>query len=328
MRRHHRLIALSLAALAGAACLGAPTPLELELPAQFPPMHVPEDNPTTVEGVALGRQLYYDKRLSPDASRACADCHLQAQSFSSTGGVGVLPHVNLAWSESFLWNGATEGTLEDAMHMEVNEFFGTDVALLREPDLEELFRAAFGDPEPSTDRAALALAQWQRTLTSGNSRDDQYVNGDLSALSESEIRGRDLFYSERGECFHCHATRLFTDNQFHNNGLDAEVAGTGRAAVSGRSLDDGSYKTPTLRNIAQTAPYMHDDRFSTLEEVIAFYSHGMVYSPSVDALMQNVHEGGPHYSEQEQADLVAYMGALSDEEFLSAPALAAPVAAE
>ncbi len=327
MRIPHRLIAFALALL-GAGCLGAPTPLEIEVPALFPPMHIPDDNPTTVEGVALGRQLYYDKRLSPDASRACADCHVQAQSFSSTNAVGVLPHLNLAWAESFLWTGGTEGTLEDAMHMEVEEFFGTDVALLKEPDLEELFRAAFGDPEPTTDRAALALAQWQRTLTSGNTRDDRYVGGELGALTESEIRGRDLFYSERGECFHCHATRLFTDNQFHNNGLDAEVAGAGRAEITGRSLDDGAYKTPTLRNVAQTAPYMHDDRFATLEEVIAFYSHGLVYSPSVDALMQNVHDGGPHYSDQEQADLVAYLRALSDDEFLADPAFAPPAAAE
>ncbi|MBI1944615.1 MAG: cytochrome-c peroxidase [Deltaproteobacteria bacterium] len=320
---------LSAAAVLGcAACLGAPSPLELTVPAQFPPMVIPEDNPTTVEGVALGRRLYYDKRLSPDASRACADCHLQSQSFSSTNATGVLPHVNLAWAESFLWNGSTEGTLEDAMHMEVEEFFGTDVALLKEPDLEALFRAAFGDDEPTTDRAALALAQWQRTLTSGDSRDDRYVGGELSALTASEIRGRDLFYSERGECFHCHATRLFSDNQFHNNGLDAEVAGAGRAAVTGRSLDDGCYKTPTLRNVAQTAPYMHDDRFATLEEVIAFYSDGLVASPSVDPLMQNVHDGGPHYTAEEQTDLVAYLRALTDDEFLSNEALASPIAGE
>lgn len=322
------VVTLVFAGSVSSACLGGPTPLELTVPAGFPPMEIPEDNPTTVEGVALGRQLYYDHRLSPDGSRACADCHHQAESFSSTNAVGVLPHVNLAWSESFLWNGATMGTLEDAMHMEVEEFFATDVALLQEPDLEALFRAAFGDPEPSTDRAALAIAQFQRTLTSGNSRDDRYVGGELSALTDDEVRGRDLFYSERGECFHCHATRLFTDNQFHNNGLDASVEGAGRAAVTGRSLDDGCYKTPTLRNVAQTAPYMHDDRFATLEDVVAFYSDGMSYSPSVDALMQNVHDGGPHYTQQEQADLVAWLRSLSDDEFLSASALAAPAAAE
>lgn len=327
MRTCKRLAAV-VVAFGSAACLGGPTPLEVAVPSGFPPMEIPEDNPTTVEGVALGRQLYYDNRLSPDASRACADCHHQAESFSSTNAEGVLPHVNLAWSENFLWNGATSGTLEDAMHMEVDEFFATDAARLNEPDLAAMFRAAFGSDAPTTDEAALAIAQFQRTLTSGNSRDDRYVGGELSALSDSEIRGRDLFYSERGECFHCHATRLFTDNQFHNNGLDATVAGAGRAVVTGRSLDDGCYKTPTLRNVAQTAPYMHDDRFATLEDVVAFYSDGMSYSPSVDALMQNAHDGGPHYTEQEQADLVAWLRALSDDEFLSAPALAAPVAAE
>ena len=287
-------------------------------------MYVPVDNPTTYEGVALGRQLYYDRRLSPDGSRACADCHLQKQAFSSTLVPGVLPHINLAWSWNFLWDGKFEGTLEEAMIMEVEEFFETDVERLREPDLEEMFLAAFGSAEITTKRAAYAIAQFQRTLVSRSSRFDDYVAGNEAALTESEFRGMALFYSERGECFHCHATSLFTDNRFHNIGLDADVEGTGRGAVTGRASDDGLFKTPTLRNVEMTAPYMHDDRFATLEEVIDFYSEGVIYSDTIDSLIPNVTGGGLQLTAQERLDLVAFLRALTDPTFLSDPELARP----
>ncbi len=302
----------------------SPEPLEVRLPRGFPPLIVPDDNATTYEGVALGRQLYYDQRLSPDGSRACADCHLQDHAFSNPDVEGVLPHINLAWSRNFLWDGRFEGTLEEAMIMEVEEFFGTDVERLKEPDLEEMFFAAFGSTEITTERAAYALAQFQRTLVSRDSPFDAYTAGDESALSEAEFRGMALFYSERGECFHCHATALFTDNRFHNIGLDAEVTGTGYGAVSGQARDDGSFKTPTLRNIAMTAPYMHDDRFATLEEVVDFYSEGIVYSDTIDSLIPNVHGGGLQLTAQERSDLVAFLGALTDPEFLTNTDLARP----
>ena len=301
-----------------------PTRIEIPGPSGFPPMFVPEDNPTTVEGIALGRQLYYDRRMSPDGLRACADCHLQQHSFSNPAVRGVLPHINLAWSHYFLWDGRFMGTLEEAMIMEVEEFFGTDVERLREPDLETMFLAAFGTEEITTRRAAYALAQFQRTLVSSDSRFDRYAGGDDAAMTAAELRGMELFYSERTECFHCHATRLFTDNRFHNNGLDAEIAGTGRGAVTGRADDDGLYKTPTLRNVERTAPYMHDDRFATLEEVVAFYSDGIVFSRTVDTLVANVSGGGAGLSPAEQADLVAFLRALTDEAYLAAPALARP----
>jgi cytochrome c peroxidase len=210
------------------------------------------------------------------------------------------------------------------MIMEVEEFFETDVERLREPDLEEMFLAAFGSAEITTKRAAYAIAQFQRTLVSRSSRFDDYVAGNEAALTESEFRGMALFYSERGECFHCHATSLFTDNRFHNIGLDADVAGTGRGAVTGRARDDGLYKTPTLRNVEMTAPYMHDDRFATLEEVIDFYSEGVVYSDSIDSLIPNVTGGGLRLSAQERLDLVAFLRALTDPTFLSDPELARP----
>ena len=309
----------------GSPAPSGPVPYPLKaLPAHFPPMVIPDDNPTTVPGVALGRTLYYDNRLSQDGTRACADCHLQQSAFTSTRGMGVLPHINLAFARHFLWDGSTEGTLEDAMRMEVNDFFHTDVARLREPDLEVMFEAAFGTPEVTTERAALALAQFQRTLTSADSRWDRYMAGDAAALTEAEQRGMALFNSERAECFHCHATALFTDNLFHNNGLDEVVTGTGRAHVTGRFHDEGAFKTPTLRNVALTAPYMHDDRFDTLEAVVDFYSEGVRPSHSISALIPNPYTGGLALTAQEKADLVAFLKALTDASFLTDPALGPP----
>lgn len=295
--------------------------VELTFPPGFPPLVIPDDNPTTHAGIALGRTLYYDERLSPDGSRACANCHLQAHSFSNPDTPGVLPHINLAWSENFLWDGRFEGSLEEAMIMEVEEFFGTDVARLREPDLEDMFEDAFGDREITTTRAAYALAQFQRTLVSGDSRYDRYVEGDMSALDEAELRGMGLFFGERGECFHCHATRLFTDNKFHNIGLDADIAGTGRGHVTGDARDDGQWKTPTLRNVAHTGPYMHDDRFATLEEVIEFYSEGVELSDTLDTLITI---GGFAFTDREQADLVAFLRSLTDDDYLTDPDLSSP----
>lgn len=322
-RRAVRGLALALAA-AATAC-GAtdpePPPLEDRIPADFPPMIVPADNPTTAAGVALGRQLYYDRRLSPDGLRACADCHRQDHAFSNPTTPGVLPHINLAWSLNFLWDGRFAGTLEAAMIMEVEEFFHTDLTRLAEPDLEAMFAAAFGSREITTTRAAYALAQFQRQLVSGGSRFDRYLGGDTAALSAAEQRGLELFYSERAECFHCHATRLLTDNQFHNIGLDAAVAGTGRAAVTGSARDAGAWKTPTLRNVERSAPYMHDDRFATLEEVLDFYSEGVADSPSLDTLIR---VGGFQLTAGERADLVAFLRSLTDDAFLSDPTLGPP----
>lgn len=303
-----------------------PTAYDLVQRAGFPTMVVPEDNPTTVQGVALGRQLYYDNRLSPDGSRACADCHVQAHAFTNPDAHGVLPHINLAWSKHFLWDGGFDGTLEHAMQQEVEVFFETDVDRLADPDIEDMFEAAFESREVTTQKAAYAIAQFQRTMVSANSRFDSFLNGDESALSAAEQRGMAVFYSEKGECFHCHATRLLTDNLFHNIGLDddATIAGTGRAVVTDEASDVGLFKTPTLRNVEKTAPYMHDDRFATLEDVVEHYSGGIVYSETVDTLMPSISGGGFGFTASEKADLVSFMRALTDEEFLDNPALADP----
>ena len=304
--------------------LGEPqvaTPYTLEVPAGFPEPTIPEDNPMTKEGVALGRLLYYDSILHQNQVTACATCHIQSNSFSSAG--PVLPHINLAWSNSFLWDGAEEGALENAMLFEVEEFFETDVSKLQEDEnYPQLFEQAFGSKEISTKRISDALAQFIRTLNSGNSKFDQYIQGKVD-FTDQEARGFDLFFTEKGDCFHCHATVFFTDNQMHNNALDS-LPEVGRFKVTGDSLDIGKYKSPTLRNIEFTGPYMHDGRYETLEEVIDFYSEGLEYSPTVDPLMKNLNQGGVQLTSEEKAALLAFLKTLSEPEYLTNPSFSQP----
>lgn len=312
-------------------CVASATPLQLDIPSYFPPMVIPAGNPLTVEGVALGRRLYYDTLLSrngPLQGLACASCHDQARSFSvPTAGTSVLPHVNLAWSTHFLWNGKVSGTLEDIMRFEVEDFFQVDVSVLRaHPEYPELFRKALGTCEIVPGDVAKALAQWFRRMASGRSKFDRYMMNQ-EVLTLSEQLGAMVFLTEAGDCFHCHAIPLMTDNAFHNIGLDSAFSGfdVGRFAVTGAPMDMGAFKTPTLRNIALTAPYMHDGRFQTLEEVIDFYSGGVRHSPSLDPIMTKPGTGITlGLTPQQKSDLIAFLHTLTDDEFVTDPELGSP----
>ncbi len=312
-------------------CAASATPYVPDIPHHFPQPVVPADNPLTVEGIALGRRLYYDPVLStngPLQGMACAGCHEQSRAFSvPTPGTSVLPHMNLAWSTHFLWNGSESGTLEDVMRFEVEEFFQVDVNVLRaHPEYPELFRKALGTCEITHRDVARALAQWFRRLNSVNSRFDRYLMNQ-EMLTPQEMSGAILFFSEVGDCFHCHGSPLMTDNAFHNIGLDSSFSGygTGRYAVTGEAMDMGAFKTPSLRNVALTAPYMHDGRFATLEEVIDHYSDGVHRSPSLDPIMTKPGTGlSIGLDPQQKADLIAFLHALTDEDFLTDPDLGSP----
>lgn len=306
-------------------------PLAYEYPSHFPQPAQSAGNPQSVEGIELGRRLYYDTLLSrngPFQGFACATCHDQTCSFtvpSST--TNVLPHVNLAWSRHFLWNGKVAGTLEDVMRFEVHEFFQVDPEMLMQDAVyPELFRNAFGTCVIERDHVALALAQWFRRLTSANSKFDQYMRGE-TVLTLAEQHGAMVFFTEIGDCFHCHGAPLMTDNSFHNIGLDSvfSAANQGRYAVTGIPNHLGAFKTPTLRNIALTAPYMHDGRFQTLEEVVEFYSSGVQHSPSLDPILTKPGTGITlGLSAQQKSDLVAFLHTLTDEDFVSDPELGSP----
>lgn len=298
-----------------------PTPYTLEIPQGFPEMTIPDDNPMTQEGVELGRMLYYDKKLDKNGDRACATCHVQTNSF--TLGADVLPHVNLGWSRNYLWNGKISGTLEDIMRFEVEHFFKTNVDVYNsDEEYKALFKKAFNVDEITSDEIVKALSQFVRIMNSGNSKFDKFLR-DEEGFTEQEYLGYELFYTERGDCFHCHATMFMTDNFMHNNALD-ESPDPGYFDITGDSLDFGKFKSPTLRNIEYTAPYMHDGRYATLEEVVEFYSTGLEKSSTVDPLMKNLSRGGIQLSPIEKAALVAFIRTLSDPDYLVNPELSDP----
>ena len=300
-----------------------PTPVTIHYPSNFPDMLIPGDNLPTKEGIALGRALYYDKILSGNQTKSCSSCHDQTKAFT-TFESNSLAHINLAWNHQYLWNGGVQGSLEDVMMFEVEDFFGTNIQLVNNSTkYKALFKQAYGIDEITSKDIAYALAQFFRTLNSTDSKYDRFVKGEVN-LTPEEWDGYDIFYTERGDCFHCHGTVLFHDNIFGNNGMDLDPD-AGLYAITGNMNDYGKFKTPTLRNIELTAPYMHDGRFETLEEVIQFYSVGVIHdSPNLSPLMKYSANGGVQLSQQETQHLIAFLKTLTDNTFTSNPALSNP----
>ncbi|GAL66395.1 methylamine utilization protein MauG [Jejuia pallidilutea] len=194
--------------------------------------------------------------------------------------------------------------------------------LQQHPEYPTLFQEAFGTSQIDSTLVTKAMAQFERTLISANSKFDQYLLGETE-LSGEELNGFNVFMDEtKGDCFHCHGSDknpLWTDNAFHNNGLDETFTDLGLGAVTGDPADNGKFKSPSLRNVEFTAPYMHDGRFTTLEEVINHYSEGLKNSSTIDPLMKKVSQGGVGLSEKDKADLKAFLLTLSDFEFINNP---------
>jgi len=295
------------------------------------------DNPLTREGVALGRRLFHDPILSGDRTQSCASCHDQAHGFAdprrfsvgihgNEGTRNAPPLVNLAWRREVFWEGRAP-TLEDQAREPVPNpvemALPWDEAIARlsaHPEYPDLFAKAFGTIEVRQDRVVKAIAQFERTLISNGSRYDRHLRGEI-ALTVEEERGEAIFFGERGECFHCHGTIFFTDDEYHDNGLDLVYGDPGRFAVTGEERDRGRFKTPTLRNVEHTAPYMHDGRLATLEEVMDHYAEGVQASPNLDTVLSVHGPPGLGLNAQERADLVGFLEALSDPEFLENPEL-------
>lgn len=318
----------------------APVP-GTRLPASFPaPVYAPGANPPNAAAFALGRSLFYDARLSRDGSVACGSCHQQSVAFANAGhrlshGVGNQPGTrnapalqNLRWKSEFFWDGGPKNleTLPLAPltnPLEMDETLPRVLARLNaDAGYSRRFAAVYGPGPISSYQFLRALAQFTAALTSANSRYDQYVRGERNAvLSAAEQRGRVLLTQK---CASCHATELFTDETYRNNGLDATFGpDSGRAHITGRAADVGRFKVPGLRNVALTAPYMHDGRFRTLEQVLAHYDHGVVASPTLDVALRPA--SGPvgiPLTAAEQADLVAFLHTLTDDAFLHDPRLA------
>ncbi len=328
-----------------------PTPYELKI-GDFPTPDLPSDNKLTIAGVQLGRMLFYEKMLSKDGSQACADCHKQEDAFSDIRrfsiGVEGLPGkrqamsvMNLAWHQNGLfWDGRAPKVRDQALKpiqdpLEMNETLPNVVAkLAADKKYTDQFIRTFGDANVTSERMSLAMEQFMLTMISNNARYDQYLRG-AATLTDAEERGRKLFFQEfdpfgnkkGAECFHCHAGHNFSNDEFMNNGLDtdASVSDEGRKKVTNNAADRAKFKVPSLRNIALSAPYMHDGRFATLEEVIDHYDHGVQQSTTVEFLMQyNLQPGGLQLTAQDKSDLIAFLKTLTDTTFLTNEAYAKP----
>jgi len=320
-----------------------PVSYTLNIPQGLPPMIVPADNPMTVEGVALGRRLFYDELLSGDNTMSCGTCHLQENGFAEqlqvsegiTGEIGTrnaMPLFNLGWVQSGLFWDGREATLEaqaldpvrNPIEMNAN-WIEVEAKLNAHSDYPLLFKQAYGVDRIDSLTVAKAIAQFVRTLISGNSRFDAWYNRQETQLTTQELRGFVLYTTEAADCFHCHGLGgLITDNSYQNNGLDSQFSDMGRYLVTGNEADRGRFRTPTLRNIEVTAPYMHDGRFFTLEEVVDHYSDHVQISTTISPTMELVGLGGAQLTLQQKEDLIAFLRTLTDDSFLTNPAHSDP----
>lgn len=374
MKRAHVAAAFALAL--GFGLLGAATPRaewRWDLPVGFPVPRVPADNPMSVEKVALGRHLFYDKRLSGNQTFSCASCHMQSRAFAdprprgvgSTGEMhprGAMSLANVAYSPALTWANPNMKSLEQQALVPM---FGEDPVELGLSGMEDvliarlaadaryraMFSSAFaGDQQPITlQNITRAIASFQRTLISGRSPYDRAAHGDPSAMTAEAKRGEQLFFSERLECFHCHggfnftgtvdaANRPFAEVEFHNTGLynlDGKGAfpkeNPGLREFSQRAEDEGKMKAPTLRNIALTAPYMHDGSIPTLDGVIDHYAEGgrtITSGPYKGTGSSNPNKSefinGFELTPAERKDLVAFLHSLTDSTFITDPRFSDP----
>jgi len=305
------------------------TPVSWYDPPHFPYAVIPEDNQPFAERIELGKKLFYDTRLSGNGE-SCNTCHLQENGFAAPGlsdfdkGLTKIPLVNLAWNKNFMWDGRITGTLEDVMLIELTVRFNTDLARIN--GIEEYrtaFRQYYGVNNIGAKDMAKPLAQFMRSLVSYNSRYDRYFMG-AGTLTAKEMAGRNIFFSEKGDCFHCHVERMLSDNMMHNNGLDSIYSkgiDKGYYNFTKNEMDLGKFKTPNLRNVALRTEFMHDGRFKTLMEVINFYDHGVHTGvKNIDpAMIKPAKIDGLKLTEIEKEQLLAFLHTLTDSVMINNP---------
>lgn len=338
------------------------TPYTLNYPFYFKgSLNIPSNNPMTVEGVKLGRMLFYEKMLSADNSISCGNCHKQKFAFSdslafSTGVGGTLGArnaialSNLAFQSNFFWDGKAASLelqvpfpiqnpleMHQSMDSVINKLQATSI-------YPPLFKAAFGSDAITSDYITKAISQFERTLVSYRSRYDQYLAGNPNALNAQELSGFELFQThpltlldpgvteplQGANCGDCHQGTLLTIEQTYlNNGLDSVFKDPGREDVTGLSTDLGTFKIPSLRNIALTAPYMHDGRFATLQDVLAHYNEHVVQSATMSPKMFASNTYGPNstvlaLTQDQINDVLAFLYTLTDSAYISDTTLSNP----
>jgi cytochrome c peroxidase len=296
------------------------TPFHLLVPKGFPEVYIPNDNQLTVERINLGKKLFYDPILSRDSSISCNSCHLQEFAFTDANptSIGIegrlgkrnaMSLANVAYA-NFLQRESGVPTLEMQVLVPIQEHNEMDFNIVavaekmnEDPQYRKLSYEAYGKL-PDAFVITRAIAAFERTLLSGNSKYD------TDQLSESEQRGMALFFSDSLACSSCHGTFLFTNQQPENNGLYEQYTDSGRYILTGLQEDIGRFKTPTLRNVELTKPYMHDGSISSLEEVIAHYESGGMNHVNQSAILK-----GFTLTETERDELIEFLNSLTDYEF-------------
>ena len=285
---------------------------------------IPPDNPLTEAKVKLGRRLFFDPILSVDGSVSCASCHHAEHGFSSptrfgtgVGGKSTTRNppalLNRAYGKVFFWDGR-ETTLEAQSLRPIadpSEMGGTVESAVTRLQESKSYQAEFAGAFPdgiTATNLGRALASFERVLLLGDSRVDRFHAGETKTLNERELHGLWL-YESKGRCWRCHSGRNFTDESFHNTGVNwgKNPVDLGRYAATKLEADRGRFKSPTLRGLTRSAPYMHDGSLATLEEVVEFYNGGGVRNPNLDPIVKPL-----ELSKDEKANLVAFLKALSD----------------
>lgn len=329
-------LVLFLTVLAGWGCSGEDAPpsaaYTFHAPPAFPPVvYTLDNNPVTREGFELGRALFYDPVLSGDSSIACANCHQQVRAFSdpvhrfskgvgdSTGFRNAPPIQNLAFQTDFFWDGGVKHLdfvpiNAITSELEMHETLARVVTKLQRSDhYPARFQQAFGSAEVTSQGLLHALSQFMVMMVSADATYDRYRQG-MATLGADELAGLQLVQQK---CSGCHATDLFTDHTFRNNGLDDTFgADAGRERITELAEDRGKFKVPSLRNVAITAPYMHDGRFTTLAQVLDHYAGQVKPSATLDPLLVNEQGNGIALAEGEKQQIIAFLKTLTDQAFI------------
>ncbi|MEL1248688.1 cytochrome-c peroxidase [Flavobacterium helocola] len=316
-------------------------PIDYQVPSNFPPLaYNMANNPLTEKGFELGKKIFYDGRLASDGVVSCGFCHIQEDAFTHHGhtfshgvgdGIGTRnapPIQNMAYQTQFFWDGAADHIELLSMapisnELEMNGNIINIINMMKnDSEYKKLFRQAFPGEEINSENMLKALSQFMTMLTSSNSRFDKYRRNEVGGtLTSDELAGYDLFNQK---CASCHATDIFTDNSFRNNGLpiNPSINDKGRYRVTEFDNDKYKFKVPSLRNIEKTAPYMHDGRFYTLEAVLNHYSSGVSNTQNLDASLNNAGTLGIPLTATEKLQLIAFLKTLTDNEFLTNPRFA------
>jgi cytochrome c peroxidase len=322
------------------------TPYNLQAPYYFGSQVAAPGNPLTVEGVYLGRMLFYEKKLSGNNTMSCGSCHKQKFAFAdssafSTGIDGLqgtrnaMALSNLAWQKKFFWDGRANSIEEQALGpiqnpVEMHQTLTSAIQKLQNtPTYPPLFKAAFGTEVIDATLISMAIAQFERTLISSRSRYDQFRSGDQSALTAQEQNGYLLFTTHPvpssniygANCSDCHSEDLQTNNTFQNNGIDSVFTDLGLEAITKKSSDSAKFKVPSLRNIALTPPYMHDGRFNNLQQVLQQYNaHVSTKAPLFSPIMGASNTQGGFQldlTQQQIDDVIAFLNTLTDTQFIT-----------